>query len=122
MNMQDLEGHIIKISAHTITVKDENGKTRGMVRNVTSWDRLQFNRQVEFSMNARRNGLKLPSDKERIFLENNQIFYIKNDHNRLYWGENPPDIIRPAIEREEKNADLAAAVGMHVVTVSKILN
>lgn len=121
MDMKDLEGRIIKISAHTITIKDEAGKTRGMVRNVTPWNHLQFNRQVEFSMNVRRQGLKLPNDKTRIIMSDNRMYYLKNDHARIFWGDNPPEIALESIEREEREAQTAQAAGLDVITVSKII-
>lgn len=37
MDFKDLEGRTVKISAHTITAKDERGKTCGMVRNVRNF-------------------------------------------------------------------------------------
>lgn len=121
MKMQDLEGRAVKISAHTITVKDEAGKTRGMVRGVTLWGGLRFNQQVEINMNVHRQGLKLPNDKTRIIMSDNRMYYLKNDHARIFWGDNPPEIALESIEREEREAQTAQDAGFDVITVSKII-
>ena len=121
MNMRDLEGRIIKISAHTITVKDEAGKTRGMVRNVTPWAEIPFNKQVDIYAGFRRKGAKLPSDKKRIFMVDSRFYYLKNDHARIFWGDNPPEIALESIKREEREAKTAQAAWLDVITVSKII-
>lgn len=47
MTMHDLVGQCVKLSRSTITLKDEDGKTRGMVRGLTNWDDLPFNKQAQ---------------------------------------------------------------------------
>lgn len=122
MDVQDLEGRIVKISAHTITVKDEAGKTRGMVRDVRPWKEIPLNRQTDIFRSLKAAGAWGAIETTRVFWDNGTFWYIKNDHSRLYWGDNPPDIARPEIGREETHAQLAAAAGLQVVTVSKILS
>lgn len=122
MTTQDLEGRTVKISAHTITVKDADGKTRGMVRDIRPWKETPLNRQTDIFRNLKAAGAWGVIKTDRIFWCDGIFWYIKNDHSRLYWGDNPPDIAQPEIDREETHAQLAAAAGMQVVTVSKILS
>ena len=121
MTMKDLEGRNVKISAHTITVKDEHGKTRGMVRNVRPWAEIPFNRQSDIFHRLRSAGAWGTIKTDRVFWCDGEFWYIKNDRSRLYWGDNPPDDERGLIEREETHARLAADSGLQVVAVSKIL-
>lgn len=47
MNMIDIIGKTIKISRNSITVKDDNDKTCGVVRNICSLYDIQPNKQCD---------------------------------------------------------------------------
>ena len=47
MNMKDIIGKKIKISANSITVKDDAGKTRGIVKNIRKFIDCRANLQSE---------------------------------------------------------------------------
>lgn len=47
MEMKDIIGKRIKLSANSITVKDENGKTRGIVRGARRFKDCRANQQIE---------------------------------------------------------------------------
>lgn len=122
MKMKDLEGRNIKISARTITVKDDTGKTRGMVRDVRSWKEIPFNCQADIFHRLKAVGAWGAVKTDRIFGHEGKLWYIKDDHARIFWGNTLPDDERERIEQEEIRARLATAAGMQVVTVLKILN
>lgn len=47
MEMKDIVGRKIKISANSITVKDDAGKTRGIVKNIRKFTDCRANLQME---------------------------------------------------------------------------
>ena len=46
--IKDCIGKNVKISKSSITIKDENGKTRDVVRNIISVHDMQTNKQVDY--------------------------------------------------------------------------
>ena len=56
MELNELNGKRVKLSPRSITVKDQNGKTAGVVRGVTFFEHLQPNRQVDFFGKIRKAG------------------------------------------------------------------
>lgn len=48
MEIKDIENKRVKISARSITVKDENDKTCGIVRNVVRFKDLPINKQFDW--------------------------------------------------------------------------
>ena len=46
--IKDCIGKKVKISKGSITIKSEDGKTSGVVRNITSLYDLQANKQIEY--------------------------------------------------------------------------
>lgn len=75
MDFKDLEGRTVKISAHTITAKDERGKTCGMVRNVRNF--LDVPPRVKFEV--------FPILKKCGLWGNVERKYIFVDRGRLVW-------------------------------------
>lgn len=57
MIMQNLAGARVAVSARTLTVKDNTGKTRGMVRGVTQFVHAAPRVQMEHSRALRASGL-----------------------------------------------------------------
>lgn len=56
MEMKDIIGKRIKLSANSITVKDENGKTRGIVRGARRFKDCRTNQQLEIWKQAKNAG------------------------------------------------------------------
>ena len=57
MKITDLTNKTIKLSKHSITVKDEQGKTRGVVRGVTPFKELRIAEQMKYWKQLRECGL-----------------------------------------------------------------
>ena len=57
MEMKDIIGKRIKLSANSITVKDENGKTRGIVRGARRFKDCRANQQTEIWGRAKKLGV-----------------------------------------------------------------
>lgn len=72
MNIKDLQGKNIKISKNSITAKDENGKTCGVVRNVSKLMDLPPRKVFEFAK-------KINGDfRSEIYICDNEIYVFNN--------------------------------------------
>ena len=58
MYIKEIVGREIKINANSITVRNEEGKTCGVVRNVTSLYNIQANKQFDINSKLRKNGIR----------------------------------------------------------------
>lgn len=81
MTMQELNHKTIKISARSITVKDENNKTRGIVR-MTAFKDCRPNLQMEAWKIVKE--AKAKADLNKIFYSDNKWWYIHD----IKWDEN----------------------------------
>lgn len=77
MKMTDIVGKRIKLSANSITVKDEAGKTRGVVRDIRQFKNCRPNQQMEIWKKARNAG----ADLNNIINAEGKWWYI----NDLKW-------------------------------------
>lgn len=124
MNIVDVQGKMVRIGKTSITVKDENNKTRGVVKNICTWETLPPRRRFNFHKLISQSGIwgNEYLVKNLIFDEN-EMFLLK-DMNRL---EKWKDIIDHCDwTREEKmqkyHAEMqiyekATEFGVHVLDV-----
>lgn len=97
--MHDLIGQRVKLSRSTITVKDKDGKTRGMVRGLTCWDDLPFNQQVQVKKEITPLwGNKLGLLMNRLYLLGKQPYYI--------FVEVPSEYLIPGFNAEQYQEEL----------------
>lgn len=121
MNFKDLEGRVVKISAHTITVKDERGKTCGMVRNVRSFSELEPRAKFEFSQIMKDSGLWGNVDASRVFVEGNRLVWLypaKSDEFYHKYIEGNESLFESDVALYKKRREIekqAAAAGVLVV-------
>ena len=75
MQIEELKGKRVKISPRSITCKDDNEKTCGVVRDVVSFLNLAPRYQCELSKKFNRHKL----DWSNIYVRNNkEMFYLLN--------------------------------------------
>lgn len=89
MTMQDLEGKRVKLSARTITVKDEYDKTRGMVRAVCRFDNWSNRQRADCWSKLKSSGIWDTINCGYIhncFLDGNELYYL-NDTRPLEFFE-----------------------------------
>jgi len=115
MTMQDLEGKRVVISARTITVKDEQGKTRGLVRDARpfrSWaDRERFDHREAVCRSGlwgRRDGAV-----DRCILCGGKLYFLNNTktldyYARMYASERGEELKRDYPREWEHYQDLLA--------------
>lgn len=77
MTMQELEGKRIKISAGTITVKDEYGKTRGMVRNIRALKRMNGRERFDLWQLMKKAEIGLDANIN-IILAGGKFYFLNN--------------------------------------------
>lgn len=71
--------HNIKMSSGTITLKDEAGKTRGMIRGITRFQDMPARDQVEVQRAIKSaGGLKEGVKSSDIFVHNKQMYVLNN--------------------------------------------
>ena len=84
MEIKDISGKRISVSAHTITVKSETGKTAGMIRNISTLDNIQPNKQMDFSSRLRKAGLSrelMMKYLDKIIIYEGDMFFLVDDYS-----------------------------------------
>ena len=77
MEITALNGEFIKICKNSITVKDENDKTRGVIRNVTNFRDLQPNKQFDYVkiINEFR---KIGVSITKFYIKDSRVYFLYN--------------------------------------------
>lgn len=76
MDFKDLEGRTVKISAHTITAKDERGKTCGMVRNVRNFSDVPPRVKFDLHTVLRSSGLWSSDYMNAVFVDAGRLVWL----------------------------------------------
>ena len=81
MTMNDLQGRRVKISASTLTVKDEDGKTRGLVRGVRPFKSWSIKEEFENNKLLGLSGLwgganRRLIDLDRVILDGSKMYFL----------------------------------------------
>ncbi len=83
MKPEDLTGKIISISKNSITVKDENDKTRGVVRNISCMKDMQANKLFDASNKLRKMGIdraEVMNIIKFLFPYENEFYFFADNH------------------------------------------
>lgn len=118
MKMEDLEGKVAYISKNSITMKDDDGKTRGIVRNVKTWSTLVTRELFDWSRKFREMGLSFSSE---YIIVDNEPYYLydlsKDDFYKKHCITHS-DIFESDIKRYKERQEFVAkvkAAGVKVV-------
>ena len=84
--IKDCIGKNVKISKGSITIKSEDGKTCGVVRNITSLYDLQANKQMEYYQRLRKLGLHGKISIKDCILCDGVMYVFRNIKSKL-WHE-----------------------------------
>lgn len=127
MKMEELEGKRVKISAGTITVKDENDKTRGMVRNVKTWARFSNREQFDHHKAITAAGIwgaNIDGLMDCVVLDGNALYYLNNtkalaDYEKYFAGRDNFQTEKANYEKRLKIAKKAAeymtVINCHII-------
>lgn len=118
MEMKDLEGKNVYVSARSLTVKDDDGKTRGIVRDICFWKGLAPRDTYDLYHIFRKSGVwenhKLMS---RIIFKDKNPYYLLDE-----------SAVKSAIKYDgeafakklEKNLESLKAANVEVIRVANI--
>lgn len=124
MTMQDLEGKSVKLSARTITVKDSDGKTRGMVRGVCPFKGLPSSRQFDAFQIVKKSGIwgnsVCPDLINCVFMDGGTLYYLNDTapleaYHKYFEGREGWKNEKEHYNMRVKIADQAAQAGMTVI-------
>lgn len=115
--IKDCIGKKVKISKCSITIKSDDGKTCGVVKNITSLYNLQPNMQMEYYHILKKLGLHGKISIRECIIKDKEMYVFKNIKSKLfhekhgYLSENEK---RKAEEKETIYKTLETA-GIHVI-------
>ena len=86
--IKDCIGKKVKISKGSITIKSEDGKTSGVVRNVTSLYDLQANKQIEYHAKMKKLNVRWKDISiKNIIIKDNEMYVFRNIKSKLWHEE-----------------------------------
>lgn len=86
VEIKDCIGKKVKISKNSITIKSNDGKTCGVVRNIISLYDLQANKQMEYYQKLRKLGLHGKISIKECIIANGTMYVFRNIKSKL-WHE-----------------------------------
>lgn len=83
-DIKDCIGKNVKISKCSITIKSEDGKTSGVVRNITSLYDLQANKQMEYYRILRKIGIHGKISIKDCIIADSAMYVFRNIKSKLF--------------------------------------
>lgn len=88
MDITNINGKHIKISKNSITVKDDNNKTCGVIRNIISLYDIQPNKQCDIYHKLLNDGIRaMDYGIKDIIIKNDTIYFINNIKSKLHYDK-----------------------------------
>jgi hypothetical protein len=87
MEIMDIKNQYVKLSKGSITVKGENGKTKGIVRGLTRFLDLQANKQIDYYKLLRNSGIwgNNKIDMDNCYILDDTVYLIRNMNSYKYY-------------------------------------
>ena len=85
-HIKDCIGNQVKISKNSITIKSEDGKTSGIVKNIISLYDLQANKQIDYYHKIRKLGLHGKISIKDCIIYENKLYVFRNIKSKI-WHE-----------------------------------
>lgn len=82
--IKDCIGKNVKISKNSITIKNDEGKTCGVVRNIISLYDMQANKQFEYYKQIKNAGLHGKISIKDCIISNGIMYVFRNVRSKLY--------------------------------------
>lgn len=83
-DIKDCIGKNVKISECSITIKSDNGKTCGVVRNITSLYTLQANMQMDYYKRLKDLGLHGKISIKECIIKDGKLYVLRNIKSKLF--------------------------------------
>lgn len=74
--------YYIKVGKTSITIKDWKGKTRGIIRNINTWNSLPFNKKVDWNIKFKKMGINIQNIADKLIFDYDKVYYLFN--KKLY--------------------------------------
>lgn len=84
MNINDINGKRVNVSAHTITIKSLEGKTSGMIRGVDNLYSMSPNKQFSYAQILTKSGVSrdvFMRYLDKILIVDNQMYFLIDDYS-----------------------------------------
>ncbi len=102
-DIKDCVGKKVKISKNSITIKNEDGKTCGVIRNIVSLYDLQPNKQMEYYKKLRNLGLHGKISIKDCIISDDIMYVFRNIKSKLWNSEHGYFSEEEKIKEEEYN-------------------
>lgn len=115
--IKDCENRNVKISKGSITIKDENGKTSGIVRNIVSLYDLQPNKQMDYYKRLRNIGLHGKISIRDCIISDGTMYIFRNIKSKLFHEKYGymDDNEKQKVEEQEAYYNTAKENGIEVI-------
>lgn len=116
-DIKDCIGKNIKISKCSITIKSDEGKTCGVVKNIISLYDLQPNKQTDYFSKLRKIGLHGKISIKNCIIKDNEMYIFRNIKSKLFYEKYGfvTDMEKEKAEEQEKIYNTLKAVGIDVI-------
>lgn len=124
MKITEIANKIVKLSKHSITVKDEQNKTRGVVRGVTPFKELRPAEQMKYWKQLRECGLWCSEFMNCFIICDGEAYYLHNlkaieDYKKYFEQlgyENDRKKYEQRLEIAEKVKQFATVIPCYLLT------
>lgn len=82
--IKDCMNKKVKISRGSITIKNDNGKTSGIVRNIINLYNLQPNKQIDYYKELRKLGVWGKIDIKNCIIKDETMYIFRNMKSKLF--------------------------------------
>lgn len=115
MKIEELKNQRVKLADRSITCKDRNGKTKGVVTNVTRFRALQPNKAVDYFKQIKAAGLWGSGESDRVYIIDGKIYYLFNlspieFYEKYYSGKSGFDDEKERYKQRKKIAEEAGEI------------
>ena len=114
--IKDCIGKNVKISKGSITIKTEDGKTCGVVRNIVSLYDMQANKQMDYYKKIKQTGLHGKISIKDCIIADDTMYVFRNSKSKL-WHEKSGFISEEEKQRAEETETIYDTLKMAGIDV-----
>ena len=113
-----LNNQVVRLSNKSITVKNENGKTKNVITGIEMFSNMAFNKQMDWNIKFRKYG-KMPL--ERMFLYKNK-WYLLMDKKYIPTYLSNTDYTDKIINITKEKLNNATSFGVEIIDVLEFID
>lgn len=117
MKIEELKNQKVKISSRSITCKDENGKTKGVVSGAVRFKDLQPNKAINYFNQIKSAGLWGNGEIDNVYISEGKIYYFFNlrpieVYENVFVGESGCESEKEKYIQRKQLAENASKIGI----------